>query len=81
MRIEVLGTGCVKCKRIAENVKKAIAEMKINAEVVEVKDIAKIMEYGVMMTPALVIDGNVVSEGRVLSPEEIKELLGGKIIG
>jgi len=75
MKIEVLGAGCVKCRRLKENVQKAVAEMKLKAEVVEVKDIAKIVEYGVMMTPALAIDGDVVAEGRVLGVEEIKELL------
>ncbi|MEM4161364.1 MAG: thioredoxin family protein [Thermoplasmata archaeon] len=79
MKIEVLGGGCAKCRRLKENVKKALEELKISAEVVEVKDIAKISEYGVMMTPALVVDGEVVSEGKVLDVESIKEMVLGKI--
>ncbi|MEM3395895.1 MAG: thioredoxin family protein [Thermoplasmata archaeon] len=78
MKIEVLGGGCAKCRRLKENVKKALEELKISAEVVEVKDIAKISEYGVMMTPALVVDGEVVSEGKVLEVAEAKEVLRKK---
>ena len=75
MKIKVLGSGCPNCKILEANTKKALEELKMKAGVEKVTDIAKIMEYGVMSTPALVIDEKVVSYGRVLSPEEIKKLL------
>ena len=75
MKIKVLGSGCPNCKVLEANTKKALEEMKINANVEKVTDIAKIMEYGVMSTPALVINERVVSYGRVLTSEEIKKLL------
>ena len=75
MKIKILGSGCPNCKVLEANVKKAIDEIKIKADVEKVTDITKIMEYGVMSTPALVVDETVVSSGRVLSPEEIKKLL------
>ena len=72
MKIEVLGTGCSKCKALEENVKKAVADAGIFAQVEKVEDIEKIMEYGVMSTPALVINGEVKSTGKLLNSEEIK---------
>ena len=72
MKIEILGTGCAKCKALEENTKKAIAEAGIFAQVEKVEDIVKIMDYGVMSTPALVIDGEVKSTGKLLNSEEIK---------
>ncbi len=75
MKIKVLGSGCPNCKVLEANTKKAIEEMKIKADVEKVTDIAKIMEYGVMSTPALVVNEKVVSYGRVLTSEEIKKLL------
>ena len=75
MKIKVLGSGCPNCKVLEANTKKAVAEMKIKADIEKVTDIARIMEYGVMSTPALVVDEKVVSYGRVLSSEEIKKLL------
>ena len=75
MKIKVLGTGCPNCKVLEANTKKALDEMKKKASVEKVTDMVKIIEYGVMSTPALVIDGKVVSSGRVLSPEEIKKFL------
>jgi small redox-active disulfide protein 2 len=75
MKIKVLGSGCPNCKVLEANAKKALEELKIKANVEKVTDIAKIMEYGVMSTPALVVNEKVVSYGRVLSPEEIKKLL------
>jgi len=75
MQIKVLGSGCPNCKVLEANTKKALEELKIKANVEKVIDIAKIMEYGVMSTPALVVNEKVVSYGRVLSPEEIKKLL------
>ncbi|RXJ80091.1 thioredoxin family protein [Arcobacter sp. F2176] len=72
MKIEILGTGCTKCKALEENAKKAVADAKIFAQVEKVEDIQKIMEYGVMSTPALVINGEVKSTGKLLNSEEIK---------
>lgn len=75
MVIKILGSGCPKCKQLEENVKKAISETGINATVEKVTDINKIMDYGVMMTPALVIDEEVKSVGKVLTSEDIKKFL------
>ena len=72
MKIEILGTGCTKCKALEENAKKAVADAKIFAQVEKVEDIEKIMAYGVMSTPALVINGEVKSTGKLLNSEEIK---------
>lgn len=73
MKIEILGMGCPKCKRLFENAKKATSEMGIQAEIVKVEDINKITEYEVMATPALVIDGEVKTAGRIPGPDEIKK--------
>lgn len=75
MKIKVLGSGCPNCKVLEANTKKALVEMKIKADVEKVTDIEKIIEYGVMSTPSLVINEKVVSSGKVLSSEEIKKLL------
>jgi small redox-active disulfide protein 2 len=75
MKIKILGSGCPNCKVLEANAKKAVKELKIKARIEKITDIAKIMEYGVMSTPALVVDEKVVSYGRVLSSEEIKKLL------
>jgi small redox-active disulfide protein 2 len=75
MKIEILGTGCPKCKQLSSNVEAAVKEMNIQAEIGKVMDIDKIMHYGVMMMPALVIDGTVVSSGKMLSKDEIKKIL------
>ena len=75
MKIEILGMGCPKCKMLYENAKKAVKEKNIKAEVVKVEDMDKITAYGVMMTPALVIDGDVKSSGKIPRSEEIKKWL------
>jgi len=75
VKIEVLGTGCAKCKSLLKNVEKAVEEMGIQAEVVKVNDIEEIMSRGVMMTPALLVDGEAKAVGRAPSTEEIKKLL------
>ena len=75
MEIKVLGTGCPKCKALEQTAKKVVAELGIEAHVVKEEDIMKIMEYGIMHTPALVIDGKVVVSGRVPSSTEIKEII------
>jgi small redox-active disulfide protein 2 len=75
MKIEIFGTGCPKCKKLFENVQEAVKALSMSAEIVKVEDIEKIMEAGVMMTPALVMDGEVKSTGKVLSVDEIKKIL------
>jgi small redox-active disulfide protein 2 len=75
MKIEVLGTGCAKCKSLVKSVEKAIAESGIQAEVVKVDSIQEIMDRGVMMTPALYIDGKCVMMGRTATVEEIKKMI------
>ena len=73
MEIQILGTGCPKCKKTAENAEKAIKMLNTDAEVVKVEKIDDIMEYNVMMTPALAIDGEVKISGKVPSPEQVVE--------
>jgi small redox-active disulfide protein 2 len=75
MKIEILGPGCAKCRNLYENAKKALEESGKSAEVAKVEDIPSIMKYGVMSTPALVIDGEVKISGRVASVAEIMGLL------
>ncbi len=75
MKIEILGMGCKKCSDLMEGAKKAVAELNLQAEFVKVEDIKKIMAYGVMTTPALVVDGVVKVSGKIPSVEEIKALL------
>ncbi len=75
MKIEILGVGCPKCKQLTVNTEAALKELNICAEIQKVTDIDKIIEYGVMMTPALAIDGTVVSAGKVLTKDEIKKIL------
>jgi small redox-active disulfide protein 2 len=75
MVIKILGTGCPKCKALEENAKKAVQVLSIDAGIEKVTDLNKIMEYGVMMTPALVIDEKVKSAGKVLTQDQIKKLL------
>lgn len=75
MVIKVLGTGCKKCKELEENVKTVTKELNIDATIEKVEDISDIIEYGVMKTPALVIDEDIASTGKVLSVEELKQLL------
>ena len=75
MKIEILGTGCSKCKALEEATKQAVAKVGGFHEVIKVEDIVKIMNYGVMSTPALVIDGVVKSSGKLLGIEEIVALM------
>lgn len=76
-RIEVLGTGCAKCKRLEKNTREAVAELGIAVEVVKVEDLQEITDRGLMMTPALYVDGEAKSIGRIPSVEEIKSMLKG----
>lgn len=75
MKIQILGTGCPKCKQLSANAEQAVKEKGVTAEVVKVTDLNEIMNFGVMMTPALAIDGTVKSVGKVLTTDEIKALL------
>lgn len=71
MEIKVLGTGCPKCKKLEATAQEAVKEAGIDANITKVEDINDIMQYGVMVTPALVIDGKVVMSGKVPKKEEI----------
>ncbi len=73
--VQILGTGCAKCAKLKENAEKAVQELGIEATVEKIEDINVITGFGVMMTPAIAIDGEVKAVGRVSSPEEIKQLL------
>lgn len=75
MKIEILGTGCAKCKALEEAAKQAVAQSGKFVQVEKVSDLQKIMAYGVMSTPGLVIDGKVLSTGKLLSANEILELI------
>ncbi|HII76236.1 MAG TPA: thioredoxin family protein [Methanolinea sp.] len=77
MKIEVLGTGCMKCKRLFKNVEIAVKELGITAEIVKVDDISEIINRGVMLTPALAVDGDMKVSGRVADVKELKEILKG----
>ena len=73
MRIEILGMGCPKCKKLYENAQAAVKELNAQAEVVKIEDIQKITDYGIMTTPAIAIDGEVKAAGRIPAPDEIKK--------
>jgi small redox-active disulfide protein 2 len=74
MKIQILGTGCAKCKKLEENAIAASRGMDVQIE--KISQIADILKFGVMMTPALAIDGKVVSTGKLLTPDEIKKHIG-----
>lgn len=74
-KVQILGTGCPKCKKLYEAAQTAVNETGIEAVVEKVEDLNEIMRLGVMMTPGLVIDGSVVSSGKLMSSEEIKKYL------
>jgi small redox-active disulfide protein 2 len=77
MKIEILGTGCAKCKKLYENAKAAARELgRDDIEIEKVEDIKQITARGVMMTPALCVDGQVKSTGKLLGPGDIKKLIG-----
>ena len=74
-KIQILGTGCPKCKALTENAEAAAKELGIEHQIEKVTDINGIMKFGVMMTPALAVDGTVKVVGKVLSAEQLKEIL------
>ena len=73
--IKVLGTGCARCKSLEKATREAVEELQLNASVEKVEDIQKIMEYGIMRTPGLVINGQVVLSGQVPKVKELKEII------
>jgi small redox-active disulfide protein 2 len=75
MDIKVLGSGCAKCKTLEKVTREAVDQLKLDATIEKVEDIQKIVEYGVMFTPALVVNGEVVVKGRVPKLDEVKSLL------
>lgn len=75
MTIKILGTGCTNCKKLEDNAKAAVQALGLEAVVEKVEDVQKIIGYGVMKTPALVVNEQVKSMGKVLSPDEIKKFL------
>lgn len=74
-KLQILGTGCAKCKTLAANAETAATALGTEYEVVRVTEITQIMQFGVMTTPALAVDGVVKSVGKVLNPEQIKQLI------
>jgi small redox-active disulfide protein 2 len=77
VRIQVLGTGCAKCKQLTANAEAAVAELALDVRVEKVEDLREIVKFGVMTTPALAVDGKVRAAGKVLSAAEVKALLRG----
>jgi small redox-active disulfide protein 2 len=75
LTIKILGSGCKNCVNLGENVKKALVEMQLEANIVKVTDLGEIAAYGVMSTPALVVNEKVVSYGKVLKPKEVIKIL------
>jgi small redox-active disulfide protein 2 len=75
MRIQILGTGCPKCRLLEEHARQAVKELGVSAEIEKVTEIDEIMRFGVMMTPALAINGNVKAVGRVLTKDQIAEFI------
>ncbi|MDA3820328.1 MAG: thioredoxin family protein [Candidatus Delongbacteria bacterium] len=78
MDIKILGTGCPKCKTLEKKIRESVDELGIDASIEKVEDIMKIMEYGVMQTPGMVIDGKVVFSGRLPSSKELNDMLTKK---
>jgi small redox-active disulfide protein 2 len=75
MKIQILGTGCPKCRKLAESAEEAARQLGVEHEIEKVTEIDKIMAFGVMMTPALAVDGEVKAVGKVPSVEEIRKML------
>jgi len=75
LKIQILGTGCPKCQKLTENAKAAAEQLGLDYEIEKVTDLGEITKYGVMMTPALAVDGQIKSAGKVLDAEAIKPLI------
>ncbi|MBE9067394.1 thioredoxin family protein [Leptolyngbya cf. ectocarpi LEGE 11479] len=74
-KVEILGKGCNKCKQLEANAKEALSALSLEGDFYHVTDTMEIINHGVMQTPALVIDGRVLSQGKVIDPEKIQSLL------
>lgn len=79
MKIEILGTGCAKCRALEENTRSAAEKLGLELEIEKVTSLAEIVQRGVMMTPALIVDGDLLSMGKALSPDDVERLLTGRI--
>ncbi len=77
MKVQILGIGCARCNELEQRVKDVLTEMNVTADVQHVKDLKLFASMGVFMTPGLVVDGKVVSQGKVPSKDELMKLLGG----
>ena len=77
--IQVLGSGCIRCERLAQNVERVAEELGLDCRIEKVTDVEKITEFGILMTPGLVIDGEVRSAGAVLTVAQVKDLMGDAI--
>ncbi len=75
LKVEILGTGCKKCHQLEANTKEAIAHRQLEADIAHITDTMEIVKRGVMKTPALVVNGKVLSQGKVLEPQDIASLL------
>jgi small redox-active disulfide protein 2 len=75
MKIQILGTGCAKCQKLLDNTKAAVEQLGVECEIEKITELAQITKFGVMMTPALAIDGLVKAAGKVLDPDAIKALI------
>jgi small redox-active disulfide protein 2 len=78
MKIEILGSGCARCKSAEKNVRKAVEMLGIEAEVVKIEDVQELVNRGIMTPPAIVVDGKIVMTGRVPSPDDVKKMLQGR---
>jgi len=76
MKLQILGPGCARCKQLMANAEQAIAQAGGNVEIEKIEDIKEIMKFRVLATPALAVDGVVKAAGRMLSPDEIRKLIG-----
>ena len=79
MKIQILGTGCPKCKQLTEHAQRAVDELGLECEIEKVTEMDKILSFGILMTPGLALDGEVLSSGKLLSVEKIKEILNAKV--
>ena len=79
MKIQILGTGCPKCKQLTEHAQRAVDELGLECEIEKVTQMNEILSFGILMTPGLALDGEVLSSGKLLSVEKIKEILNAKV--